>query len=184
MEINQIIQAILKGDKAAERKLFDAYAKKVYAVCRRYSTDDHQAKDYLQECFIHLFDRLEKFNAEQGKFEFWMVRVCTNVIFGSKRKAKRSPLTYASEEIPEAPMEEETFDKISSSELLSAIQKLPQGYKDVLNLFVFENWTHSDIASKLDINEATSRSQYARAKKLLKKILIQSIPDIYERKLV
>lgn len=184
MDTNQIIQAILNGDKSSERKLFDAYANKIFGICRRYSRDDHQAKDFLQECFIKLFDNLHKFDPEKGKFDFWMARVCTNEILGILRKSKKSPLNKAVDSIPELVLEEEHFDQISNVELVQAIQKLPPGYKDVLNLFVFEKWSHKDIAGMLNINEASSRSQYARAKKLLKKILIQTIPDIYERKLV
>lgn len=184
METNKIIQAILRGDKASERKLFDAYANKVYGICRRYSVDDHQAKDFLQECFIKLFDKLHKFDAEKGVFDAWMSRVCTNEVLGILRKGKKHKINLVGDDIPEQVLEVEDFDQISNVELVEAIQKLPPGYKDVLNLFVFEKWSHKDIAHMLNINEASSRSQYARAKKLLKKILIQTIPDIYERKLV
>ena len=184
MDTNQLISDILKGNKLSERKLFDAYANRVIGVCNRYAKDEHQAKDYFQECWIVLFNKLGKFNPEKGKFEYWMVRVCTNEIFGMMRKDKKVPTSQATDLLPEASMEEKDFDQVSNLELIEAIQKLPEGYKKVLNLFVFEKWSHKDIANKLNINEASSRSQYARAKKLLKKILVQSIPDIYERRLV
>jgi len=71
----------------------------------------------------------------------------------------------------EEEISEPAFDELSNETLLASIQELPNGYREILNLFIFEGLKHREIASQLNISEGTSRSQYARAKKLLKSIM-------------
>lgn len=183
MELDQIVILALKKNKAAEQQLFNTMAPRLMALCRRYSDDDHMAKDYFQEAFIKAFENLSKYDSNKGKFESWFFRVSTNVILEDKRKKKKIRFTEI-DQSAEIPFEEDDLDRIRDEDLMAAIRKLPNGYRDILNLYIFEKWPHKDIAAMMGINEATSRSQFARAKKMLKRILIQTIPNIYEKQLV
>lgn len=184
MNIQDIIQRIKKKDRKAERELFDLMAKKLFGLCRRYARDDAQAKDYLQEAFLRVFDKIKLFEGADIKmFNAWFYRVSVNAILSIKRKEKRQLSVQYTERVPDQILDEEELDLLSDEDLINCIRRLPEGYRNVINLFVFEKMSHKEIAQLLGVSESTSRSQYLRAKKLLKKILIERIPNLYEKKL-
>jgi RNA polymerase sigma factor (sigma-70 family) len=177
-----LIENCLKGNKQAERQLFDALAPKVYTLCRRYFSCDSTAKDLLQECFIRLFEQLPKYDPKRGSFGAWSHRLCTNVVLQKIRKQKRSKIILIfQEELPETAVEEEVLDDLPKEDILAAVRELPDGYREVLNLSVFEKWSHRAIGKQLGISESTSRSQLSRAKKLLLSKFKQINPSAYER---
>jgi len=183
-DLKHIISEALKRDAQAERQLFDMLAPTIFQICRRYAVDDAQAKDYLQDCFIHIFDKLDKYNPELNGSKSWFTRLSINLILSKLRFNKnRLKLEYP-QELPQRELEEEHLDYITEQELIDCIRKLPDGYRTVINLYIFESLSHADISNLLQVSESTSRSQYLRAKKMLKQIMIEKIPDLYERKLV
>ncbi len=184
MHINQLVIQAKKRDAAAERELFMLLAPKALTMCRRYSIDDHQAKDYTQDVFIKVLNNLESYDTHKGNFLSWFNTICINTILDDKRRKKRSPILADSKIIDMVEITEEHIDLVSDDELLKAIQSLPSGYKEVLNLFLFEKYSHKQIAARLDITESTSRSQLARAKQHLKKLILQSTQSRHERKVV
>jgi len=177
LEARKIIQLCLEGNKEAENRLFILYVNRVYTICLRYCKQKEEAKDLMQECFISLFNNLSKYDESKGEFEGWMYRVCTNVVLKKIKKKKHTINISYPEYLPERTDYEfeEEFDRISNQTLLETIQELPEGYKQVLNLHVFEGLKHTEIADCLGITAATSRSQYARAKKLLRANLEKKI---------
>ena len=185
LNTNRLINSCKKKNKEAEKRLFLLHAPKVLTLCRRYIPDEHQAQDMVQECFIQVFEKIKKYDPAKGDFGGWLFRVCTNVVLKSLRNSKNELPTVYMEELPDAEeITEEGFELISQAELLKAIRELPEGYRTILNLFVFENWTHREISQSLNISESTSRSQLARAKKILKINLEKKIGHRYETGLV
>lgn len=184
-----LIQSCLKGNSDAEKQLFMRYAGKVYTLCRRYVAQDAQAKDLMQDCFIQIFDKLKMYDSTRGEFAGWLHRVCSNVALQQLRKEKREIPIVFPEIMPdfEEEISEPAFDELSNEILLESIRELPNGYQEILNLFIFEGLKHREIAARLNISESTSRSQYARAKKHLKSILeskTNKIKENYEGRLV
>ncbi|MEM1219012.1 MAG: sigma-70 family RNA polymerase sigma factor [Bacteroidota bacterium] len=177
----EIIVACQKKDKQAERLLFDQYAPMVYGWCRRYSKDDHEAKDFLQECFLHLFNQIQRYDAQKGVFAAWLHRLCTNTILKLIRKDKHYRQIMFVEQIPETELDEQMLEQVPQEIILRAIRGLPEGYQTIFNLFCFDQWSHEEIAQHLGISSSTSRSQLSRAKKLLKIKLLDLIPNIHER---
>lgn len=177
MEINELISKCKNGNAAAEKELFQRYANKIFILCRRYVRQKEEAYDLMQDCFILLFDSLKKHDPERGSFEGWMYRLCTNVVLQKLRQVKRSVSLYYPDQMPEPEdyLIFESFDEIPTEFLLSCIQDLPIGYREILNLYVFEGLKHVEIASVLGISASTSRSQYSRAKKILKNKLQEKI---------
>ena len=177
MEINELIEKCKNGHAAAEKELFQRYANKVFILCRRYVRQKEEAYDLMQECFISLFNSLDKHDSDRGSFGGWMHRLCTNVVLQKLRKSKRAITLVYPDQFPEPEdfLIFESFDTISTEFLLSSIQDLPDGHREILNLYVFEGLTHTEIANVLGIAPSTSRSQYARAKKILKNILQKKI---------
>jgi len=176
LNTQELIEKCINKDASAERALYYAYAKRIYGLCRRYTQDDHQAKDYMQESFQKIFSNLERFDEEKASFETWISKITVNTILADFNK-KKVPLLF---DDYNSAYGQSTRNKlgdivaygISNEELLAAIRKLPEDYQTVLNLFVFDNWTHEAIANHMNIEISSSRSKLTRAKQLLKKTLI------------
>jgi len=179
LELDKIIQQCIKRNKAAEKELYFLYARKVFSICRRYSTDDQQAEDYMQDGFIKVFSKIKAYDSSKGKFEAWLSRVIVNTILSEKR-LKRTARVFeeiddrVSASLVEDPNDDILESKIKSDDLLRSIRQLPEKYQTVLNLFVFENLSHKEIANLLNIESSSSRSRFTRAKKLLKTILTEN----------
>ena len=99
------------------------------------------------------------------------------------RKKKSKPQITHTEEIPEVEMDESGLDQFPIEKVLEAVRNLPSGYRQVLNLYIFEDWSHREIAQALQITESASRSQLSRAKQLLKHSLRKAVRQ-YEQGLI
>lgn len=181
MQTSELIKSCLRGDSEAEKQLFFRFAPRVLTVCRRYVPQEAAARDLMQDCFVKMFDKLELYDETRGDFGAWLYRLSTNTALSHLRKEKTGIELTFPENLPdrEPELTEEDFDTIDNETLLAAIRELPDGYRNILNLYVFSGKKHREIAELLDISEGTSRSQYARAKKLLKSILEKKTMKIY-----
>lgn len=181
MNIQELITKCKRHDRQAEKELFFRYAGKVLTLCRRYIKDEHEAKDYMQECFVQIFQKLKKYDSKKGEFDGWLYRVCTNCVLQLMRKPKTHLPTVYPEHLPENENVEELVDILSREQIIEGVRELPIGYRKVFNLFFFEGWSHKEIAIELEIKEKTSQSQLTRAKRMLRKILQKKINRTYER---
>lgn len=171
-------------DRRAEKALFLRFAPFVLTVCRRYASQNVEAQDYMQECFILIFDKISKYDESKGSLKGWIYRISTNRILELMRKAKKEVKIEFPKELPEQLLTKSEFNAIPHEVVLDAIQKLPIGYRKVFNLYIFEGWTHRQIGDALNMAEASSRSQLTRAKKMLKFLLQKkSNNHRYERQL-
>lgn len=179
------IQSAVKGDRSAQKEIYVNYASMVLGICKRYCVDQHQAKDYMQECFLHIFEVLHRYDSNKGSFEYWLSRVCVNKVLKLLRKQKKNKLIFPEHviEITNDTYLEDSIEHISDEELMYCINELPIGYKTVINLYVFESYSHKEIAEQLNISVSASRSQYFKAKKLLKKLILNKLNFHYEQKL-
>lgn len=171
MNIQKIITLSKAKDSQAERALFLRFAPFVLSLCRRYASQDDDAQDFMQECFIHVFSKIKHYDETKGAFEPWLNRVCTNRVLQLLRKSKKKITIVYPDELPEQELTPSEFEEIPQEVIMQAIQQLPNGYREVFNLYIFEGWSHKEIGKALGIADATSRSQLTRAKKILKHIL-------------
>ncbi|CAM1341187.1 RNA polymerase subunit sigma-70 [Tenacibaculum amylolyticum] len=134
----------------------------------KYSRNQEDAEDVLQDSFLIAFDKIHQYNFK-GSFEGWLKRIVINTAL---QKYRTQPSLYL---VQEEPMynEEIHFDEstIEVNELLELIQKLPDRYRLVFNLYVLDNFSHKEISEMLKISIGTSKSNLSRAKQLLKKAL-------------
>lgn len=180
MNIQQLITSCKKHNRQAEKALFFRFAGKVLTICRRYTRDDQKAQDYVQECFIQVFQNIDRYDENKGEFAGWLYRICTNTVLQLLRKEKRQVDISYPEKLPEIAQENVVldFDDYTEEKIISLIRQLPDRYRQVFNLSVLDGWSHREIAAALNISESTSRSQLTRAKKMLqvnlqKKIKLQ-----------
>lgn len=140
-------------------------------MCTRYIVSSDDAKDVLQEAFIRIFNNLQRFEYRgDGTLRSWMTRIVVNEALKTLRRMPANEDTPI-DNIDIADDTETDIRGISPADLHDMIRQLPQGYRTVLNLYVFEEKSHKEIAEMLGISEQTSASQYHRAKRLLKKLL-------------
>lgn len=163
----QILKNIAKGDTHAMEMLYRRYAGYATAVARRYVPDSDNMRDVLQDSFVKVFTNIDKFtNRGEGALKAWILRIVANEAISLLRRT--SKLTFT-DEVPECVIgeDEPEMEYVSPEVLNDMIGKLPIGYRTVLNLFVFENKSHKEIAKILGIKEDSSASQFYRAKKML-----------------
>ncbi len=165
-----LIEACLKGDSLAQKKLFNKYYALMYAICLRYTNDQDNAKEILQEGFIKVFNSISKFKFE-GQLSSWIKRIMVNTAIDKYRKTISNPINLEIENNEPTVSKAEVYANLEKEELLKCIQKLPVGYRTVFNLYVIEGYSHKDIAKELGINEGTSKSQLFKAKQILQEMI-------------
>ena len=148
------------------KMLYDRYVGYLTAVCARYIPDDDDMKDILQEAFVKIFRTMGSFTWRgEGSLKAWMSKIVVNDSLKALRRKKPLPL---SETLPEPIDEEEpAFADVPLDVIQGMIRQLPDGYRTVFNLFVFEDKSHREIASLLGIKENSSASQLHHAKAML-----------------
>ena len=150
----------------------------------RYSNDRDSAEEVLQEGFIKIFEKLERFDYK-GSFEGWIRRIMANTAIDHIRKSKKDPILSDNDEDfklgsenPVVAKEELEFVGIKAEIALDAIRNLSPAYRAVFNLYVMEEYTHKEIAEILKISEGTSKSNLSKAKLNLQKILKEKFKNL------
>lgn len=156
------------GDARGRRELYLRYAGALTAVASRYLADADAVKDVLQDAFIRIFERFGSFHYRgEGSLRAWMSRVVANGALQVLRKQNR---LLPVQELPDIIRDEDPdVDSVPMDVLQDMISRLPDGYRTVFNLYVFEEMKHKEIAALLGIKENSSASQFLRAKALLAK---------------
>jgi RNA polymerase sigma factor (sigma-70 family) len=165
-----LIQGCIDGERPMQELLYKKFAAKMYGVCLRYAGNAEDANDILQEGFIKVYKNISKFRSE-GSFEGWIRRIFVNTAIEQFRKKVK---LYNVTEVQENTIEDnelDALDKLATKDIINIVNELSPGYKTVFNLHVIEGYSHKEIADMLGITEGTSKSQLARAKGVLKKIV-------------
>ncbi|MEO1448973.1 MAG: sigma-70 family RNA polymerase sigma factor [Bacteroidota bacterium] len=152
----------------AQQELYGLFAPSMMAVCYRYAKSKAEAEDILQESFIKVFKNLPRYK-DNGSLEGWIRRIVVNTAIDMLRKEKYVHRHVEIQDYQMGTGESAALHDLSLEELYAVIQRLPEGYRMVFNLYAIEGFSHAEVGKKLGITESTSRSQYTRARNLLKK---------------
>jgi RNA polymerase sigma-70 factor (ECF subfamily) len=159
------------GDRKAQKRLFDALAPKMMALCLRYMGNREDAEDVLQEGFVTLFTKLDSY-AGAGSFEGWARKIFVNTALMHLRRTDALGL---SEDIQEArglfTDEATPVEKMGYRDLMRLVAALPPDARTVFNMYVIEGYSHKEIAKELGCTEATSRSKLQRARIRLQEMI-------------
>jgi RNA polymerase sigma-70 factor (ECF subfamily) len=164
MTLEQLINDCKKNDIKAQEQLYRQYAPNMFSVCLKYSRNYTEAQDNLQEAFLLVFEKIHSFEFK-GSFDGWIKRVVINYVLQQYRN--KTFLSVIDEDVADE-VEVEFDNEISIAFLMKIIQELPDRYRLVFNLYVFENYSHQEIADALGITVGTSKSNLFRAKMILK----------------
>ena len=170
--MKKFIGACKKGDRQAQRKLYDTYKSKMFVLCQRYANSREEAEDILQEGFIKVFQCLDQYRGD-GPLGAWVRKIILNSALQYIRRQHNKYISLEEEKIEYYLHQRVEFssDQNREKELIKILQQLPPGFRTVLNLYVLEGYTHQQIAWELNISVGTSKSQLNRAKAYFKKIL-------------
>lgn len=173
MDINLLITQAIKGHRPAQKQLYDCYAAAMLGVCYRYTKSIQDAEDVLQEGFIKMFHNLERYR-EEGEFGAWLRRIMVNTCINYLKKNSKYNTELVFNDTDLAPVTTAIADdnaeaELNAKQILSLVRQLPTGYQAIFNLHAIEGYTHVEIGSMLGITDATSRTQFFKARKLLRK---------------
>ncbi len=170
MEEFELSERCRRGDNLARKELYERFSGRMFGICLRYAGDRDTAQDMLHDGFLKMYNSFDKFTWRgEGSLRAWMERVLINSILQSLRKNDVMSRTVEIEEISDNYLDPDVseIEAIPQNVLMNFINELPDGYRTVFNLFVFENKSHKEIAGMLGINEKSSASQFFRAKTAL-----------------
>jgi RNA polymerase sigma factor (sigma-70 family) len=166
-----LVKACKKGDRKAQFEIYKLYAKAMYNVTLRIVNDEAEAEDVLQEAFLDAFTRIESFR-EETTFGLWLKQIVINKSITQLRKRKVEFVSLDQVDLPDqSPDGDDSDQELKVREIKEAMAKLPDGYRVVISLYLFEGYDHEEISHILKISENTSRTQFMRAKIKLKGLL-------------
>lgn len=165
-----LIDSCVSGNITAQKDLYQKFASKMLGICMRYANDYHGAEDILQEGFVKAFRNLSKFRHE-GSFEGWLRRIMVNTAIEIHRRKKNMYPILEVENIEVEFHSEDAVSMLAAEDIMCMIAKLSPGYRTVFNLYAIEGYSHKEIAEQLNISEGTSKSQLARARYILMRMV-------------
>ncbi len=170
-----LIEGCRKGNRLAQKELYDTYSRKMMGVCLRYANERETARDLLQDGFVKVFTSIGSYSGT-GSFEGWMRKIFVNCALEYLRKTDVLREAVDLDNTTElSNPDSSAVSNMSAKELMQLVRELPAGFRTVFNLFAIEGFSHKEISELLNITESTSRSQFTRAKQLLQR----KINDLY-----
>jgi RNA polymerase sigma factor (sigma-70 family) len=166
--IKNIIAGCITGNRNCQSDLYNLFSPKMMIVCLRYSKNLEEAEEILQDGFIRVFKFISQFK-NQGSLEGWIRKIMVNCALQKLRsQSSLRPLVLLhSDEMGNDFFEDTIIDNITGKEMLTMVQALSPAYRMVFNLYHFEGYKHREIAEMLGIEEGTSKSNLAQAKRIL-----------------
>jgi RNA polymerase sigma-70 factor (ECF subfamily) len=165
----EAIERCRKGDTKAQFEIYKLYYKPMYNICLRLVGNEIEAEDVMQEAFLKAFTKIDTY---EGKVSFgaWLKKIVINRSLDELKKRKVK-FVELNEKIPDEEPVSLNISELQMDKLKNTIQRLPDGYRVVLSLYLLEGYDHEEISQILGISNANSRSQFLRAKLKLREML-------------
>ncbi len=172
MSDQQIILGCARHDRKAQKMLYDKYSRFLLGVCLRFAVDRAEAEDILQESLLKIYFNIDEFTGT-GSFIGWLRKVAVNTAITHYHKNLKFRYNIDIDEFALSEVGSSCFDEdfFTSDELYKVLNDLSAGYRMVFNLYAIEGYKHKEIAKMLKIDTNTSKSQYSRAKAVIREKL-------------
>lgn len=171
-EEQRLVKRLQEGDKTAAREFYTRYGGSLAGVCVRYIADEEDVKDVIQNALVHIFSHITDFKYRgSGSMEAWVVRIAVNESLKFLRTKVQYELLQPDYDIIDDSEDDPSVRDIPPDILRKMLNRLPTGYRTVLNLYVFEGKSHQEIARLLGIKKDSSASQLLRAKSMLAQMI-------------
>lgn len=177
-KLKEIVNGCVRNDRKCQKVIFEMYYGKMMSACLRYISDKDEAQDILQEGFIKVFNNIAKFDFN-GSLEGWVRRIIVNTAIDHIRKKKNDIFQVTDHEFiinnynneGDETEDENIYANLKTTEIMDAIKQLTPAYRTVFSMYVIDGFSHQQIADLLNINIGTSKSNLAKARMNLQKIL-------------
>jgi RNA polymerase sigma-70 factor, ECF subfamily len=191
--LNKLLGAHLQEQTYTAKELYEKYAPGFLGICLRYCADIKDAEDVLHDGFLKIMKSRSTFQPRtNGSFEGWMKRIIVNTALNFIRdhRMEKKFLSVDSvgseymgtEEERQENWFEELAGRVEPERVMAMIGALPVGYRTVFNMYVFESFTHKEIAEVLNCSENTSKSQLSKARAMLRKMIREQYHNTLENK--
>ncbi len=177
MEESVLVRQCLDGSERACKELFDRHSATMFAICMRYSDNQADAEDNLQDGFIKVFQNLQNWRST-GPIGAWIRKIMINTCLTRQKSAYKMYVQSTYDDIPEPGINPEVLSQIGIHEIETLIQTMPSGYRTVFNLNIIEGYSYEEISGMLNVTESTCRSQLFKAKNFLAKKIEALNPKI------
>ncbi len=177
---DELIEGCIRGDRHHQRRLYELFSRRMFVVCMRYAKSRLEAEDVLQEAFIKVFENIKDFRRD-CPLEGWIKRIVINTALNQNRSKLYMFPAVDVEEVQDAITSNTSLSDLNFKELLEMIQQLAPRYQVIFNLYAIEGYQHNEISTMLGISEGTSKSQYARARAILRQMIEDKQQVNYER---
>ncbi|MFN7015320.1 MAG: RNA polymerase sigma factor [Bacteroidia bacterium] len=177
-KLKKIVEGCVREERKCQKLIFEMYYGKMMSACLRYISDRDEAQDVLQDGFIKVFNNIAKFDFN-GSFEGWVRRIIVNTAIDHIRKKKKDIFQVTDHEFimnnhtdeADEKEDESIYANLKKDEILEAIKQLSPAYRTVFSMYVIDGFSHQQIADLLNINIGTSKSNLAKARMNLQKVL-------------
>lgn len=187
-ELSIHIQGCVSNNRQSQKKIYESFYGFAMAICDRYTNNYDDSIEILNDGFLKIFKEIHRYTPAYtdiiGSFRGWLRKIMVYTAIDHFRKNRKHKFNKDIDDgiVQLSAGGEDAVDMISYEEIIKAVQELSPAYKTVLNLFIVEGFTHEEIANQLGISIGTSKSNLAKARKQLQKILAEkSIIQITER---
>ena len=171
IDINSIIAGCRKGNRKAQEQLYRAYYGAMVSLCLRYTKNNDDAVEVLNNGFLKVFQHIDRYNPEQAGLYAWIRTIIINSCLDFIRQKARELPSVDMEHAAEVHIAADAVQKIKADELLALVRQLAPATQGVFNLYVIEGYGHKEIAQLLCISEGTSKWHLAAARKQLQQLL-------------
>jgi RNA polymerase sigma factor (sigma-70 family) len=188
VNLEQIILGCKKTSRESQRELYKLYYSFAMRICVRYCNNEIEAEEIVNDGYLKIFNQVNKFIPTYHNYEAslvgWMKRIFINTAIDNYRKYSKNYATSLLDDghFTIADSDEMPIDKMSYNELIAIVQKLSPIYRTVFNLHVIDGLKHEEIAEQLNISVGTSKSNLAKAKQNIQKMLKQANTELYEQR--
>jgi len=178
-ELSLHIERCALNNRESQKKIYTSFYGYAMAVCDRYTNNQDDAIEILNDGFLKVFKEVYRYKPAYtdvvSSFKGWLRKIMVYTAIDHFRKNHKHQFTTDLDNgvIQVASHAEDALDRISYEEIIRSIQDLTPGYRTVFNLFIIEGFTHEEIAEKVGISIGTSKSNLAKARRQLQKILFQ-----------
>lgn len=176
-DVEKIISLCKKGDKKAQKTLFNLYAPRMMFICKRYFSSLEDSEDAFIEGFMKVFVALPDYDyIDEKNFNLWVRKIMINHCINTLKKNKRLILLekQMQEEVIKTTLEERkdySQNAFSQEDILHCLNKLPENLKTVFNMLVIDEFSQKEVAQRLETSEGVVKVYAFRARQILKQEL-------------
>ena len=179
-DIEAIIKGCIRKDRKSQELLYRNYYRAMMTICTRYTRNEEDAVEVLNNGFLKVFTHIERYDGAQGALFTWIRTIVVNSCLDFIKKRQRSVQAGELKEVTEVHIPADVIGKMKAAEILKLVRQLPPATAAVFNLYVVEGYNHREIGKLLDISEGTSKWHLSEARKNMQKMIQKIDQEIYE----